>query len=290
MTNTMMATKKVIACIDASPYAQATCDAAIWATQKLQAPLALLHVLDKAVHHAAADLSGSIGLGSQEALLQQLADLDQQKNKLSLEKGRIMLDAAKAQAEQAGISQVEEKLRHGQLVDTLAELEENIRLVVLGKRGLSSAEAHGHMGMYLEQVIRTLHKPILITQQSFTAPKRIMLAYDGSATALKGLETLAQSPLCQGLPVHLVMAGANTAASTAQMEQAAGILRNAGFATTVAIVGGEPETVLHQYQQEQQIDLLVMGAYGHSRIRQFIVGSTTTAMISKAKCALLVLR
>jgi nucleotide-binding universal stress UspA family protein len=70
----MMATKKVVACIDASPYAQATCDAAIWATQKLQAPLALLHVLDKAVHHAAADLSGSIGLGSQEALLQQLAE------------------------------------------------------------------------------------------------------------------------------------------------------------------------------------------------------------------------
>lgn len=283
-------TKKIIACIDASPYAQATCDAAIWATQKLQAPLAVMHVLDRAVHHTAADLSGSIGLGSQEALLQQLADLDQQKNKLSLEKGRLMLDAAKARAEQAGITQVEEKLRHGQLVDTLAELEEHIRLVVIGKRGLSSAEAHGHMGMYLEQVIRTLHKPILITQQRFTEPKRIMLAYDGSTTALKGLEMLANSPLCQGLAVHLVMAGANTAATSAQMETAATILRNAGFETTVAIVGGEPETVLHQYQQEQQIDLLVMGAYGHSRIRQFIVGSTTTAMISKAKCALLVLR
>ncbi|WP_372628034.1 universal stress protein, partial [Arsukibacterium sp.] len=45
-----------------------------------------------------------------------------------------------------------------------------------------------------------------------------------------------------------------------------------------------------QYQQEHHIDLMVMGAYGHSRIRQFIVGSTTTAMISKAKCSLLILR
>jgi nucleotide-binding universal stress UspA family protein len=74
------------------------------------------------------------------------------------------------------------------------------------------------------------------------------------------------------------------------MANGARILCKAGFATTVAIVGGEPETVLHQYQQEHNIDLLVMGAYGHSRIRQFIVGSTTTAMISKAKCSLLILR
>jgi nucleotide-binding universal stress UspA family protein len=117
-----------------------------------------------------------------------------------------------------------------------------------------------------------------------------MLAYDGSATALKGLEMLAASPLGKGLPVHLVMAGANTAATEAQMASAATILRNAGFDTAVAIVGGEPETVLHQYQQQHNIDLLVMGAYGHSRIRQFIVGSTTTAMISRAKCSLLILR
>jgi nucleotide-binding universal stress UspA family protein len=117
-----------------------------------------------------------------------------------------------------------------------------------------------------------------------------MLAYDGSATALKGLEMLASSPMCKGLPVHLVMAGANVEAAQQQMAKAAQILRNAGFETKVAIVSGEPEEVLNQYQQEHHIDLMVMGAYGHSRIRQFIVGSTTTAMMSRAKCSLLILR
>jgi len=201
-----------------------------------------------------------------------------------------MLDAAKARAEAAGVNSVDERLRHGELVETLAELEEETRLLVLGKRGFSSADAHGHIGLHVERVIRTLHKPILLTQQIYTEPKSIMLAYDGSATALKGLEMLAASPLGKGLPVHLVMAGANTAATEAQMASAATILRNAGFDTAVGIVGGEPESVLHQYQQQHNIDLLVMGAYGHSRIRQFIVGSTTTAMISRAKCSLLILR
>lgn len=282
--------RKVLACIDASPYAQAVCDYAAWAAKKLDVAMSVIHVLDKSAKVTTSDLSGSIGLGSQEALLAQLAELDEKHGKLTMESGRIILDAAKAHAEAAGVKAVDQRLRHGQLVETLAELEDETRLLVLGKRGLSSADAHGHMGTHVEQVIRTLHKPIMVTQQTYTEPKSIMLAFDGSATALKGLEMLAASPLGKGLPVHLVMAGANTAATEAHMDAAAGILRNAGFTTTIAIVGGEPEDVLHQYQQQHNIDLLVMGAYGHSRIRQFIVGSTTTAMISKAKCALLILR
>ncbi|MFP3345565.1 universal stress protein, partial [Halomonas sp. SIMBA_159] len=79
-----------------------------------------------------------------------------------------------------------------------------------------------------------------------------------------------------GLPVHLVMVGADVEAARVQMEAAAEILRSAAFETKTAIVAGEPETALNQYQQEHVIDLMVMGAYGHSRIRQFIVGSTTT--------------
>lgn len=282
--------RKVLACIDASLYAQAVCDYAAWAAKKLDVAMSVVHVLNKSAKPENRDLSGSIGLGSQEALLQQLAELDEKHGKLTMESGRIMLDAATARAEAAGVKAVDQRLRHGQLVETLAELEEETRLLVLGKRGLSSTDAHGHMGSHVERVIRTLHKPILVTQQRFTEPQSIMLAYDGSATALKGLEMLAGSPLGKGLPVHLIMAGANTAATEAQMDKAATILRNAGFATTVAIMGGEPEAVLHQYQQQHNIDLLVMGAYGHSRIRQFIVGSTTTAMISQAKCSLLILR
>ncbi|WP_019675812.1 universal stress protein [Arsukibacterium perlucidum] len=283
-------TKKVMACIDASPYAEAVCDYAVWAARRLAVPMAVIHVLDKAQHTHTPDLSGSIGLGSQEVLLQQLAELDEKHGKLAMERGRLMLDAAKSRAEQAGVNGVDERLRHGTLVETLVELEDETRLLVLGKRGFSSADAHGHMGLHVEQVIRSLHKPILLTQQSYKEPQRIMLAYDGSATALKGLEMLAASPLGKGLPVHLVMAGANVEAAQQQMETAAEILRNAGFDTRVAIVAGEPDAVLNQYQQEHFIDLMVMGAYGHSRIRQFIVGSTTTAMISKAKCSLLILR
>lgn len=283
-------TTKVLACIDASLYAEAVCDYAVWAAKKLDAALSLLHVLDKAQHTHTPDLSGSIGLGSQELLLQQLAELDEKHSKLAMQRGRSILAAAKTRAEQAGVKTVDERLRHGQLVESLVEAEQETRLLVLGKRGFSSADAHGHMGLHVERVIRSLNKPILLTQQRYTEPKRIMLAYDGSATALKAVQMLAASPLGRGLPVHLVMAGSDTEAAQQQLHQAGQILQAAGFDSKIAVVEGEPETVLSQYQQEHIIDLMVMGAYGHSRIRQFIVGSTTTAMICKARCSLLILR
>jgi nucleotide-binding universal stress UspA family protein len=67
-------------------------------------------------------------------------------------------------------------------------------------------------------------------------------------------------------------------------------LEQAGFEAPAVILPGEPENVLSQYQKEHQIDLLIMGAYGHSRIRQLLIGSTTTAMLRKSEVPVLLLR
>ena len=228
-------TTQVLACIDASPYAQAVCDYAVWAAKQLSTPVTLVHVLDKALHTQTPDLSGSIGLGSQELLLQQLAELDEKHSKLALQRGRLILDAARQQIEQAGVTSADERLRHGQLLDTLTELESQTRLLVLGKRGFSSADAHGHMGLHVERVIRSVHKPILLTQQQFKTPQRIMLAFDGSATAVKSAQMLAASPLLRGLPLHLVMVGQDSDAAQQQIAAAATVRDSAERFTTQLI-------------------------------------------------------
>ncbi|MNR67562.1 Universal stress protein family protein [compost metagenome] len=50
------------------------------------------------------------------------------------------------------------------------------------------------------------------------------------------------------------------------------------------------EETLLAYQAEHAIDLLVMGAYGHSRMRQYLVGSTTSHLLRDCPSALLILR
>lgn len=281
---------KVIACIDDSRYAEAVCDYAAWSSRRMGAPLSLLHVLDEPHGEGHKNLSGSIGFGAQEALLQELAELDAKRAKLAMEQGKLMLNAARERVENAGVAQPEVRQRHGQLIETLKDLEAETRMLVVGKRGADTASAHGHIGSHLESIIRSLHKPILIAQQSFTPPKSVMLAFDGSATTRKGVDMVAASPLFRGLPVHLVMVGEDSEANREQLNAAQTLLVNAGFVAPASIIPGEPETALAEYEDREGIDLLIMGAYGHSRIRQLIVGSTTTAMICKTRISLMVLR
>ncbi|MHA6492410.1 universal stress protein [Pseudomonas borbori] len=280
----------VMACIDGSQSTPAVCDYAAWACQRLAAPLTLLHVLDEVRYPVAADLSGTIGLGSRENLLEELADLDQRRHKLALEQGHLMLEAARQRAQVDGVDAAQLRQRHGDLVECLHELEKDIRLLVIGRQGRTSDTVSQLVGSHLENVIRTLHRPILVSCGAFKTPLSYMLAYDNSPTADKCIEMIAASPLLKGLPCHLLMVGADTATARAQLQAAGQRLQGSASEVHLAIRAGDVEQTLHAYQIEQGIDLLAMGAYGHSRIRQFLVGSTTSHLLRTSTSALLILR
>ena len=95
---------KIYACIDGLTTTTAVIDWAAWCARRLDAPLALLHVLERDPDSTAVtDFSGAIGLGAQEALLRQLSDLDAQRGKLAQEAGRQMLAERVAEAVRAAL-------------------------------------------------------------------------------------------------------------------------------------------------------------------------------------------
>ncbi|ODC03176.1 universal stress protein UspA [Terasakiispira papahanaumokuakeensis] len=282
----------VIACIDGSSMAPGVCDAASWASQQLNCPLSLLHVLDKSEFPTASqhNLSGNLGLDTQTHLLEKMVELDEQRNRLALEQGKLMLNEAQARASRAGAQQISTRQRHGNLVETLTADQNDMRLLVMGRQGEAHDKMSETIGSQLESVIRTITQPILIALPEFTAPERIMFAYDGSATAHKALTTLAGSPLFKGLACHLVMVNTDTDEHRKSLAEGLGVLEAAGFKCESALLQGDIHQALREYRETHHIDLLVMGAYGHSRIRQFLVGSTTTSMISRSQIPLLLLR
>jgi nucleotide-binding universal stress UspA family protein len=277
----------VIACIDGTTVSHAVADYAAWASQCLAAPLILLHVLDKSEYPIKSNLSGNIGLGSREALLEELASLDEQRGKLAMEQGRLILEEAQRRAIAAGVINPITHQRRGSLVETLVDLEQDIRLLVLGKHEENLNE---HIGSRLEDVVRTMHRPILVTTMQFKLPRRVMLAFDGSATTRKGVEMVAGSPLFRGLPCHLVMVGTDSAHARAQLAWAKTTLEAAGFDAPAHLIPGEVERALCDYRAGHDIDVLIMGAYGHSVVRRFLVGSTTTNMMRNATVPVLLLR
>jgi nucleotide-binding universal stress UspA family protein len=280
---------KVLACIDASIYGLSVCDHAAWAARLLAADVELLHVLDRAPDAVATDMSGSIGLGAHEHLLDNLTRLDEERGRLRMERGRALLEGAEARLRSKGLT-VETRLRHGGLVDNVTELEGDTRLVVLGKRGEAADFAKLHLGGSVEQVVRSTTRPVLVASRAFKPIQRILLAYDGGASSRKAIDFLLTDPAFKAFDVHVVMAGTARAENEAHMAWAESRLKAWGGAYTLALRAGDPETIISDYVKAAEIDLLAMGAYGHSPVRRFIVGSTTTAMIRTCLVPVLLFR
>lgn len=280
----------VIACIDQSQAAIAVCDYAIWSSQRMNAPLKFLHVLDHKQYPVPVDLSGSIGLGSREQLLEALAELDEVRGKLGREHGQHLLDDAKQRARDAGIEKPHCLQRHGDLLESVEELEEQTRLLIMGRQGEGSEKVAFHVGSHIENVVRTLSRPILITPKHFVSPERFLIAYDGSATSRKCVDMIATSPLLKGLECHLLMVSHQADGAIEHLSWAEQQLKSAGFQTVCSVIPGDVENTILDYCIKHNMHLLAMGAYGHSRIRQFLVGSTTTNILARATIPLLLLR
>jgi nucleotide-binding universal stress UspA family protein len=281
---------KVIACVNEARSVLNVCDYAAWAAQHLAAPLEFLHVLDRHPEKApVTDFSGTIGLGSQETLLDELSALDEQRSMLAQRHGRELLDGVVRRARDAGLASVQGRQRHGGLVEALLDLELEACLIVLGQQHPAEQGVKLHLDHHVEQAIRSVQCPILVAAADYREPKRFVIAFDGSPTGRKIVETVAGSPLLKGLRCDVVMAGDTTAEVQSQLAWARTRLLAAGFDAQTSAEAGEPETALPNYLKACSADLLVMSAYGHSRIRQLIVGSTTTTLLRTSPVPVLVL-
>ncbi len=280
----------IFACIDGSTFNNAVCDAARWASERLTKPVTLLHTLEKHPQHGADTLSGNIGLGAQTELLEQMAQLDQERARLAMQYGKALLESAKSRIGANHAEPVNCLLRHGDFVETLVELEAQARLMVVGKVGLDHGSQFSAVGSHVETLLRQVHTSVLIANQVFQPPQSFMLAYDGRDTADRSLARIIDGGLLTGLPCHLVMVKSGDRNREDKLQVAEKRLTEAGFQVTTALLEGPIFETLQAYQQAQQTSLLIMGAFAHSKVRHLFLGSNTIRMLESATVPLIVLR
>lgn len=279
---------KLLACIDASPYANSVCDHAAWAAARLSASVDVLHVIQRKDAVAARrDLSGAVGLGAKSGLLEELARIDEETVRLAREQGRLLLEAAETQLREAGIA-VNLLHRHGGIVETIIEREADADVIVIGKRGASADFAKGHLGSKVERVVRASIRPVLVAARAFRPIKTVIAAFDNGPSAQKAVRFIADSPLFRDCTIRLVTAG--TEAQRGALEAAARDISAGCAAVTAHLEAGNAEDVIARHMNEGGGDMLVMGAYGHSPLRNMIVGSTTTTMIRTCQVPVLLFR
>ncbi len=287
----MKNTNKVLACVDQSRFADHVADYAAWAARRLDAPLEFLHVIERHPERSSGqDHSGAIGIDAQENLLDRLSAADEAHSRAAREQGRIFLNRLRQRASAAGVSQVDMRLRHGELEQTLAEQEEGVRLLVLARRGESAEASQRALGRNVERVVRALRKPILTVTEGFKTPQRVMIAFDGGTVTRRGVHMVATSPLFRGLPIHLLMSGKDNTNASRQLDWASTRLKNAGFEVSTVLTAADAHSAIARSVADEAIDLLIMGAFGHSALRSLLFGSKTAELLRSATIPTLLLR
>ncbi|SDB43492.1 universal stress protein [Bauldia litoralis] len=282
---------RFIALVDGSIYSKSVCEHAAWIAGRTGSAVEVLHVLGRReMASAPSNLSGSIALGARTSILEELSALDEQRAKLSQKRGWAILDDAKALIEAGGVSNVTTRLRIGDLVEEVAESETDSDMVVIGKRGEAADFAKMHLGSNLERIVRSVQKPVFVAARAFKPIDKILIAFDGGPSSMKAVDHVARSTLYAGLKCRLVMVGSETSETAKQLAGAKTILQAGGYSVDAAIIPGQAEKAILDTIEADAVDLLVMGAYGHSKMRNLIIGSTTTEMVRLCKIPVVLYR
>lgn len=286
--------KHILLCTDGSVFAHSSYRYAAWLALRLGACIDVLYVTDirsqKAV--TTGNLSGSIGIDASKELLKKLVEIEHEKAKINHQRAKLILEEAEQVLATAGVQNL--KLIHetGFLVDSFHEFEASADLIILGKRGENAEFASGHLGANLERIVRASHKPCLITSRQFKPIERLLLAYDGSKSCHNLLQFLVESPAFKSLELHIVTVAKTPGdkRAIAHLNEAEQKAKAAGFNPMRQLLQGEPEKVIASYIEDNDICLLLMGAYGHSRIRHLVIGSTTAQMLRSSHIPVLLFR
>lgn len=280
--------KNLLICTDGSNYSQECCRFGAWFAKQAGATAEVLYVTDLRQFEipVVADLSGSLGIQPFEGMISQLQEVEEHKAKFVEESAMAIFEAE-------GLSdRVTFYHETGMLVDAIEEYADRADMILIGKRGENANFATEHLGSMLERVVRTATKPCLVTSREFRPVDHVAIAYDGGQSCRQALEFMAKSELFRAFDLHVVTAaeGHKEDEAAAQLADAERIMNNSGLYPKCQVLSGEAETVIADYVKSAKIDLLVAGAYGHSRIRELLIGSTTTALLRRCHVPVLCFR
>jgi len=277
--------KRVIACIDSSPCINALAEAAAWIATQTQRELVLLQVLDyyPASYHLG-EISGVIGFESNAMLLKELAELEQKQSELALDYSNNLLQHISNMIQEKYEivpTQIQEK---GDFLEQSFSVLKEDDIVVIGRVGEKSAERNKALGSNVENFIRGANCTVMTVGEHFKAPTRFIFAYEYSPTCIKMMKRIAQSDLLKLLQCHLLYVGDHPEV----LNEPADFLTLAGLDVVVEYRYGDVAENILDYQREHGIQLIVLGAFSHSKIHQFFLGSITTNIFRNSTVPLLV--
>lgn len=277
--------KTILVPIDSSDTSLVAVDYAIDLSRSFNSEVEGLSIIDikKLAGPFMRDLGTSIGG------MVPYGDFQQNLRKFMEDTAKAALDELEGKCNSAGIP-CTRTMKEGVVSREIFESAKRCDMIAMGMSGEHAFWRDAFLGSNLESVVRQTHKPVLVTPEKYKKITKILVAYDASSFSTKALTAGADIAEQMKLPLTVVTVSDDKKAGEDILSQADENLKDCKITYDKALKDGETVSAILDSCNEGSYDLLVMGAYGHSKIRELILGNTTVQIMRKVSCAVLLCR
>ncbi len=268
--------------IDGSDFSRTALQYGIYIAKKIDAGLTGLHVIDIKVVQG--PLLGEIafysGVPASYEFLPKIEDA-------LVKRGEAILENFREECQKAGV-RPEAKIAKGLIDDVIINEADKADWTLLAKRGEHYHLAQGALlGTTAEAVARKSRKPVMITPGKFQEIESMGLAYDGSAPAENALKLAADLSEQTKWPLTIVVITEDQTMFDRLNDKIEIVLGSREIdSDTIRLKGREDREIL-KFIQEGSVELMIMGAFGRGRVKEFLLGSTTSYVIRKSNIPVL---
>jgi nucleotide-binding universal stress UspA family protein len=281
--------KKILIPTDGSANSFTALEYGIYIARKLGASLIGLYVLDVNLIQGPmlTDISGSVGMPPYDGFF------DAIETSLN-EKADCILRDFQERCKKSGIK-AEVKKTIGKISPIIIEEAQGADLILMAKKGEHfHLKEGGLLGSVAEAVVRNSGKSVLVTPENFVEIESMGLAYDGSDSASKALKLSLELSDQAVWPLTAVIITSDEKKAAALSTQIEDMNQKESVAPTsdceIIILSGKEQDEIIKFIREGAVELMVMGAYGHNRLRELLLGSTTSHVIRKSPIPVLLTR
>ena len=276
--------RNILVALDGSQHAEGALEHALWLAAKLRARVVGLHVIDIVSIEGSFlhDVSGSLGFEPYLDFSSKMRDALQ-------ERGRALLEVFRSRCAERGVP-CDTVLPLGVVANEICDQARTADLIAVGHRGVNERFSTGLLGGTTESVARKAPKPVLVCPATFTAVSRPLLAYDGSQRASAAMHAAAEVTSALGLPLTVLHVARNGEESSKVLDEARRYLGAYDLQVSYRPLSGPPHQRIVDVLRDGGYDLLFIGAYGHSRIIEMVLGSTTEYVLRNSPCPVFLTR
>jgi nucleotide-binding universal stress UspA family protein len=277
--------KSILLAVDGSAYTEPVLKYGIELSKNFDAFLRVLTVIDIRIFEWAV----AIGVEGFAPIIPS-AGYQEESQKILEQKADEVLKKTEKILQKEKVQYVLEK-ESGNPVDVICDKARLTDMVILGARGEFAKWSDKMLGATLESLSRLCIKPLLVIPREFRKFSRILLAYDGSENASKALALVAFFASRLKLPILLLNVNESEENGKEILKEAMDYLMPYNLEKVEQrIVVGNADEKINLVAGDTGSDLIIMGSYGHSRIREAILGSTTVQTMRKATVPVLIAR